>query len=149
MKHMKVTQRTFLLMIVLILLQGQLALAQTNRIWYIAVVGASLGWLVAVLWLPRLSSLPHKDDNSRARGQFYIALILSIIGLAIYLIIDASFIYRFGRQTYTFWEAFLQVWLTWQTFVMLLLAALLFTLVVALWTRFVSNKPYRYMLISR
>ncbi len=147
MKQMKIVWRVSLIMIVLILLHGQSALAQSNRVppiqidewfanrvWYIAAAGAISGFLIANFWLPLFSAVPHQDDNTMARRQFYIALTVSIILVAGYLLIDASFIYRFGRQTYTFWEAFLQVWLTWQTFVMLLIAAMALTLVVALWT---------------
>jgi hypothetical protein len=163
MRQARITQHIFLFVIVLTLLQVEAAFAQTNRIppihidewfanrvWYIAAAGALAGGLWAGFWLPRLfSSVPHQDDNRRARKRFYFAWASVVVAIAAYLLIDAALIYRFGRQTFTFWESFLQVWLTWQTFVMLLLSAIMFFLIVALWTRYVSNKPYRYMLISR
>jgi hypothetical protein len=113
----------------------------------VAIAGVVFGAIFVNLWLARYLSVPHQDDNRRARKLFYIALILTLVILALYLLIDAALIYRFGRLTYTFWEAFLQVWLTWQTMVMLLAAAICFTLVVAIWTRFFTSRPYKYMLI--
>jgi hypothetical protein len=120
----------------------------SNRASYAAVFGVLAGVLVALAWLPRLLPAPHANDVGRARRRFYFGLLLSTLILWALLLLDVSMNYRFGTRSYNFSEYLFQVWLTWRSFVLLLLGALCFTLVVALVAR-AGSRFYRYMLIPR
>jgi uncharacterized membrane protein YidH (DUF202 family) len=140
----------------------QTVFAQVNRVpprfideWYdrrllpVIVTSALLGLLATLLWLPQLLPKPHQNDNRRARIHALITLGLSLLILAVGLLIDITQIAQFGNQTYQFKELFSDVFLSRQTVVMLGIAAIVFASVIILWTRFLSEKFYRYMIISK
>ena len=120
-----------------------------SRIPWFCVLGVLLGCIEAMIWLPRLLPSPHEDDMRRGLKHFRRALALSLLLLVTLVVIDISLLYRFGNRSHTFWDTLFQVGLSWRTFVLLLLSATSFLLVVAVWTRLFSVKCYRYMLIRR
>lgn len=120
----------------------------SNRLSYVALLGVIMGALVATAWLPGLLPAPHANDVGRARRRFVLALILSILLLALLLLLDVSMNYRFGARSYSFGEYFFQVWMTWRAIILLLLGAACFTIVVAIIAR-AGSRFYRYMLIPR
>lgn len=119
-----------------------------NRILFYLMVGAVAGIVVALFWFPRLLPVPHRDDNERALKHFFGALAVLMLILAALALIDISTVYEFGRRTYNLKDSFFQIFLTWQTFLILFGGASSFTLVMGVWTR-LSAKPYRYLLIRR
>lgn len=119
-----------------------------NRVLFFLFGGAVAGIVVALFWFPRLLPVPHRDDNVRALKHFFGALAVVILLLAGLALIDISTVYEFGHRSYSFKDSFFQIFLTWQTFLMLAIGAGGFTLVLAGWTR-LSAKAYRYVLIRR
>jgi hypothetical protein len=141
---------------------AQSTFAQASRIpprfvdeWYdrrylvIIVLGALLALLTSWLWLPALLPKAHQDDNRRARLHAFMALVLSLVILAVALLLDINAVADFGRQSYQFKELFSDVFLSRQTFIMLGMAAAVFVIIITFWTRFLSEKFYRYMIIPR
>ena len=150
------------LLILITLASASHAMGQTNRIplryvdeWYdsrvmlVLVIGALLGLLASILWLPRILPRPHRDDNRGARLHALYALIVALVVMAALLLVDLYLVAQFGRQTYEFKEIFFDAFLTRQTFTMLGMGALVFAVVIILWTRFVGDRFYRYMIIPR
>lgn len=143
-----------------LLLMSNVAMGQGSKVppryvdeWYdqrfyaVLLAGCLLGVLVALLWLPRLLPVPHGNDIRHARLHAIIALILSSLIIAATLLLDINLVSQFGRQTYQFKDLFSDVFLTRQVFKLLGIAALAFVIVLTLWTRFFSEKFYRYMII--
>jgi hypothetical protein len=146
----------------ILLLISRAALGQASRVppryideWYdqrffaVVTAGALLGALSVLLWLPRLFPLPHSNDLRRARTHAILALLASLLIIAGILLIDVNLLTQFGRQTYGFKSLLSDVFLSRQTFKMLGAAAITFALVLTLWTRFLSDKFYRYMIIPK
>ncbi|MEK6304236.1 MAG: hypothetical protein AABO41_26405 [Acidobacteriota bacterium] len=114
---------------------------------WIAVLGASLGLLVALVWLPRVLPIPHADDARRARRRVLAALCFVVILSAGSLLLYASLVYSFNNRIYPFAVVFADVFMTLKTFTLILIAISSFLAVVALCSRFVGRRSYRYMLI--
>lgn len=138
----------------------QVVVCQESRIppryvdeWYdqrflpVLVAGAILGLLSAILWLPRLLPVPHSDDIKRARIHSLLTLGVSLLIISLTLLIDINALSQFGRRTYDFKVLASDVFLTRQTFKMLGGFALIFAIVLIGWTRFLSDRFYRYMFI--
>jgi hypothetical protein len=118
-----------------------------QRFYAVLIAGAVLGMIVALLWLPRLLPVPHGNDIKRARTHAVVALIVSSLIIAGTLLLDINLVSQFGRQSYQFKDLLSDVFLTRQVFEMIGVAALAFCVVITLWTRFFSEKFYRYMII--
>lgn len=117
-----------------------------DRFWFVVVGGVVLGSFVSAFWLPRLTPSPHRNDNARALKRFALSLVASILILGGLLLLDLYLNRQFGRQTYGYSDVVTQVFLTRHTVIMLLVAAIAFILIGAVWTR-LSGRFYRYMLI--
>ena len=161
MRLLRLKIRSSILLLLIPLACAQQVLGQASRIplryideWYdsrmmpIVVLGALLGLIASVLWLPRLLPRPHQDDNRRARLHAAFALAVALLLVAGALLLDLNMIAQFGRQTYQFKELFFDAFLSRQTFIMLGLAAVAFAVVITLLTRF-GDKFYRYMIIPK
>jgi len=161
MRLLRLKFRNSILLILIPLICAQQALGQANRIplryideWYdsrmmmVVGLGAVLGFIASVLWLPRLLARPHQDDNRRARRHAFMALVVAVLVIAGLLLLDLNMVAQFGRQTYQFKELFFDAFLSRQTFIMLGLAAVAFGIIVTLLTR-LSDKFYRYMIIPK
>ena len=161
MRLLRLKIRSSILLILIPLICAQQALGQANRIplryideWYdsrmmsVVVLGAVLGLIASLLWLPRLLPRPHQDDNRRARLHAVMALVVALLIVAGMLLLDLNMMAQFGRQTYQFKELFYDAFLSRQTFTMLGLAAVAFVIVITLFTR-LSDKFYRYMIIPK
>ena len=145
-----------------LLAAAQPALAQAAKVppryvdeWYdrrflaVILAGAFLGLLTGLIWLPRLLPQPHKNDNKRALLHALFALGISLLLIAGALLVDINAVAQFGRQSFAFKDLLSDVFLTSRTFRMLGAAALAFAAVLTVWTRFLSDKFYRYMIIPR
>lgn len=151
---------TFTSAVGLLVVLCQVAVCQESRVppryvdeWYdqrflpVLVAGAILGLLTAILWLPRLLPEPHSNDIKRARIHALLALGASLVIISLTLLIDIDALSQFGRQTYEFKVLASDVFLTRQTIKMLAGSALTFAVVLIVWTRFLSDRFYRYMFI--
>lgn len=161
MRLLRLKIRNSILLVLIPLISAEQALGQTSRVplryideWYdsrmmpVLVLGAVLGLIASLLWLPRLLPRPHQDDNRRARLHAVIALAIAVLFVAGTLLLDLNMMAQFGRQTYQFKELFFDAFLSRQTFIMLGLAAVAFGIVITLLTR-LSDKFYRYMIIPK
>lgn len=145
-----------------LLTMSQSVLAQSSKVppryvdeWYdqrllvVTLAGALLGLLTALVWLPQLLPQPHKNDNRRALLHALYALGVSLLLIAGALLLDINMVAQFGRQSFVFKDLFSDVFISSRTFTMLGAAALAFSAVLIVWTRFLSDKFYRYMIISK
>ena len=118
-----------------------------QRFFPVLAAGAMLGLLSAIIWLPRLLPVPHSNDIRRARLHSLLTLGVSLLIISLTLLIDINALSQFGRRTYEFKVLASDVFLSRQTFKMLGGFALTFAIVLVGWTRFLSEKFYRYMFI--
>lgn len=116
---------------------------------WVVVLGAGLGLLVALVWLPRVLPVPHADDARRARRRVLVALCLLVVLSAGSLLLYAALVYNFNNRIYPFAVVFGDVFMTLKTFILIIIAISSFLAVVALCSRFVGRRSYRYMLIPR
>lgn len=120
-----------------------------RRFLAVTLAGALFGLLTSLVWLPRLLPQPHKNDNRRALRHALYALGVSLLLIAGVLLLDINAVAQFGRQSFVFKDLFSDVFLSSRTFTMLGAAALAFAVVLIVWTRFASEKFYRYMIIRK
>lgn len=158
---MSITRRSMLLCAAL-MAAAQPVWAQAYKVppryvdeWYdrrflaVVVAGAVLGILTSLVWLPRLLPQPHRNDNRRALMHAVYALGVSLLLIAGALLFDISAVAQFGRQSFAFKDLLSDVFLSSRTFTMLGAAALAFAGVLTVWTRFLGEKFYRYMIIPK
>lgn len=120
-----------------------------QRLLIVTLAGALMGLFTTLVWLPRLLPQPHKNDNRRALLHALSALGVSLLLIAGALMLDINMVAQFGRQSFIFKDLFSDVFLSSRTFAMLGAAALAFSAVLTIWTRFLSDKFYRYMIIPK
>jgi hypothetical protein len=154
--------RRSILLCAVLLTASQAVWAQSGKVppryvdeWYdrrflaVTLAGALLGLFASLIWLPQLLPQPHKNDNRRALLHALYALLVSLLLIAGLLLLDINTVAQFGRQSFAFKDLFSDVFLSSRTFTMLGAAALAFALVVTIWTRFLSERYYRYMIIPK
>ena len=109
-----------------------------SRLMWMALVAAIVGVLVALLHLCRLSFPPGEYHAKwQARKKFGIWLIVVFVAGSIWLLIDAWEIFRFDELTsLTFSQAFWDVFLNYRTLLVLFLGVVIFSIFVAISTRF-------------
>lgn len=109
-----------------------------SRLAWMSLAAAVVGILAALFHLCRLTFAPGElNAKSQARKKFGIWLILIFISGAFWLLIDAWSIYPFDELTsLNFAQAFLDVFLNYRTFVLLLVGVVIFSTFVAITTRF-------------
>ncbi len=118
-----------------------------DRIWIGIFLGIFLGVGFVVLWLPRLSDQIHQSIVHRARVHFLWAAISFSLFLWFVTLFDLAVFHSLKK--YGFLTVCSQVWLSWKSPVIAFAGFVAFIIVTAIGTRFVGNKPYRYMLIRR
>jgi hypothetical protein len=109
-----------------------------SRLVWMSLAAAVVGILVALIHLCRLTFSPGELNAKRqARKKFGVWLIIVFISGAIWLLVDAWSIYPFDELTsLNFGQAFLDVFLNYRTFVVLFVGIFVFSLFVAISTRF-------------
>lgn len=121
----------------------------SDLVLWIVVLGAILGLLVAMVWLPRVLPVPQGDDVKRGRWRVLWGLLLSIVIVTGSLVLHSTYVYNFNNRTYPFSVVFADVLISANSFGLIILAVLSFLVVVSLCSRFVGKRSYRYMLIPR
>lgn len=109
-----------------------------SRLIWMTLVAAIVGILVALIHLCRLRFPPGElHAKKQARKKFGIWLIIVFISGAIWLLIDAWIIFPFDELTsLNFAQAFLDVFLNYRTFFVLAVGIIVFSIFVAISTRF-------------
>lgn len=109
-----------------------------SRLMWMALAAAIIGTLVGLFHLCRLRFMPGElHANRQARRKFGLWFIIAALVGGIWLLIDAWVIFPFNEfASLNFAEALLSVFLNYRTLVVLLVGLTVFTLFVALSTRF-------------
>jgi hypothetical protein len=116
---------------------------------WIALLGAILGLLLAMVWLPSVLPVPQGDDVRRGRWRVFWGLLLSAVMITSSLLLYTTYFYNFNNRTYPFAVLLADVFISAKCFALILMSTLSFLVVVAVCSRFVGKRPYRYMLIPR
>jgi hypothetical protein len=112
-----------------------------SRLMWMSVAAAILGVLVGLFHLCRLRFLPGElNANRQARKKLGLWLIIMSLAGGSWLLLDAWVIFPFNEfASLNFAEALLSVFLNYRTLVVLLVALIVFTLFVAISTRFFKS----------
>lgn len=106
-----------------------------DRLLWTMIISGITGLGAVLFVFRRIKYEPEEITLDRkVRRAFLLTAGLTLFGLAIFLLIDVSMIRDFGIEL-TFAEAVSQVWLGWETVIILAFAALTFYVVAVLFTR--------------
>src|SRR5690242_10074647 len=98
--------------------------------------GFVLGTIVSLAWLRRVKYMPESLSlDGKVRRRFLVALLLSLIVFGASVWLDVWLVYSFENMIHDPVEAISEVSRSWQTFVFMSLAALMFYVAGLFWTR--------------